>query len=178
MRARVGPLLALLAAIVAIAPTSCRKLEPRLDPVRALQARVRPRFSPPADGRLTDSQIDLFLKVRRAAGRRPPSEVAEEMRADPEELAWVRARIADALIALDARQVSEAAADAYAASLARLRETRRTTPDARTAARLDAEIAALEKERAALRHPVPSSAATRNAAVVAPRRAEIERVGP
>ena len=175
MRRRAGALLAVLAAL---SPASCRKIEPRLDPVRALEARVRPRFSPPVDGLLKDAQIDLFLRVRQAAGRRPPSEVAEEMRVDPDELAWVRARIAEALLALDARQVSEAAADAYAAALARLRETRRTTSDAKVAARLDAEIASLEKERASVRRPVPASAAMRNAAVVAVRRAEIERVGP
>ncbi len=100
------------------------------------------------------------------------------MEVDPAEFAWVRARIAEALLALDARQVSDAAAETYASALAHLRETRRAAKDPKTAARLDAEIAALEKERAALHRPVPASAASRNAALVAPRRAEIERAGP
>ena len=170
---------ALFAAIAAWSAASCRKLEtPRLEAVRALQARVRPGFSPPADGLLTNAQIDDYLKVLRASGRRPPSDVAGEVGVDSAELAWVRARIDEALLALDARQVTDAAAETYAATLARLRETRRTTRDTKAAARLDAEIAALEKERTALHRPVAASAASRNAALIAPRRAELERVGP
>jgi hypothetical protein len=176
MRPRPGLLLAALAALTA---ASCRKLEaPRLDAVRALQAKVRPGFTPPADGVLKNAQIDAYLKVLRESGRRPPSDVAESLGIDPAEFAWVRARIAEGLLALDARQVSDAAAETYAATLSRLRETRRATRDAKTAARLDTEIAALEKERAALHRPVPASPASRNAALVAPRRGELERSGP
>lgn len=168
-----------LAAGAALLPASCRKLEaPKLDAVRALEAKVRPGFTPPADGILTTAQIDAYVKVLRESGRRPPTEVAESMQIDPAEFSWVRARIAEALLALDARQVDDAAAETYTATLARLRETRRATRDAKTAARLDVEIAALEKERSALHRPVPASPASRNAALVAPRRAELERVGP
>ncbi|HTY41395.1 MAG TPA: hypothetical protein VMH79_05935 [Thermoanaerobaculia bacterium] len=167
-----------LAAAIAAAP-ACRKLEEgQRDAVQALRARVRPAFRPPADGLLTDAQIDLFLRVRRAAGRRPPSEAAAELGADPAEFAWVRARITEALLALDARQTGDAAFEAYGPALARLRETRRSTRDAKAAARLDAEIATLEKERAAIRRSDPASAAVRNAARLGPRRAELERAGP
>jgi hypothetical protein len=173
-----GQLALLLAAGLAVLP-ACRKLETQQrDAVQALRARVRPQFQPPADGLLTDAQIDMFVKVRQAAGRRPPSDVAAEAGADPVELAWVRARITEALLALDARQVADSAAEAYGAALARLKETRRATRDAKSAARLDGEIAALERERAALRRGDAASPASRNAARVAPRRAELERVGP
>ena len=169
----------LLAALAALAASSCRKLEaPRLDAVRAFEAKVRPRFTPPADGLLTNAQLDAYLKVLHESGRRPPSDVAESMGVDPAEFAWVRARIAEALLALDGRQVSDTAAENLAAALSRLRETRRATRDSRTAARLDTEIAALEKERAALHRLVPASPASRNGALVAPRRAELERYGP
>jgi hypothetical protein len=151
---------------------------PRLEAVRALEARVRPAFAPPADGLLTTAQIDAYLKVLRASGRRAPSDVAESMEVDPAELAWVRARVAEAFLALDARQVSDAAAETYASALARLRETRRAAKDPKTSARLDVEIAALEKERAALHRPLPVSAASRNGVLVAPHRAELERAGP
>jgi len=162
-----------------VAASSCRKLEaPRLDAVRALQAKVRPRFTPPPDGLLKDAQIDAYLKVLRASGRRPPSDVAGSMGIDPAEFAWVRARIAEAFLALDARQVSDAAVENYTAALARLRETRRTTRDARIASRLEVEIAALEKERASLHRPFPATPASRNAVLVAPRRAELEQIGP
>jgi len=169
----------LLAGIAAVITVSCRKLEaPRLEAVRSLQAKVRPAFAPPADGLLKEAQIDAYLKVLRASGRRPPADVAESMDVDPAELAWVRARIAEALLALDARQVTDAASETYAATLSRLRETRRAARDPKTASRLDAEIAALDKERATLHRPVSASSASRNAALVAPHRAELERVGP
>jgi hypothetical protein len=167
-----------LAGLLAFGP-ACRKLETQqLDAIRALKARARPRFQPPADGLLTDAQVDMFVKVRQAAGRRPPSEVAAEMDGDPAEFAWVRARITEALLALDARQVGDAVYEAYGPALARLRESRRATREPKTAARLDAEIAALERERGAVRHSDAASPASRNAARVASRRAELERVGP
>jgi hypothetical protein len=170
---------ALSAVIGLLSLATCRKLEaPRLDPVRALEQRVRPRFTPPADGLLKEAQINAYIKVLGASGRRSPSDVAESLQVDPVELAWVRARITEALLALDGRQVSDAALETYGATLNRLRETRRTTRDAKAAARLDAEIAALEKERASLHRPVAASAASRNALLVASRRAELERVGP
>ena len=83
-----------------------------------------------------------------------------------------------ALVALDARQVGDSAYESYGAALARLRDARRSTRDARAAARLDAEIATFERERSTLRHTDATSPASRNAARVAPRRAELERVGP
>jgi len=171
-------LVLLLAASAAFFP-ACRKLETeQLDAVRALRARARPRFQPPADGLITDAQIDTFLKVRQAAGRRPAADVAADFGADPAELAWTRARITEALLALDARQVADSASEVYGAALARLRETRRTTRDAKASARLDAEIAALEKERSGLKRGDVAAPAYKNAARVAPRRAELERVGP
>ena len=169
----------LLAATAALAAAFCRKVEaPRIDPVRAIRERVRLRFSPPANGLLTDAEIDAFVRVRKASGRRPPADVAEEMDVDPAEFSWVRARIGDALMALDAQRATDAAAGSYAEALATLRETRRTTRDARAASRIDAEIAALERERSGLRRPISAAPAGRNAARIAPRRAELEQLGP
>ena len=173
-----------LAALLALVLSAgcgfaCRKLETReLDAVRALRERARPGFQPPADGLLTDAQIEMFLKVRRAAGRRPPSEVARSLGVDPAEFAWVRARITEALVALDARQVGDASYEAYGAAISRLREARRSTRDPKAAARLDAEIVALERERGTLRRSEAASPSSRNAGRVAARRAELERVGP
>jgi hypothetical protein len=169
--------LAALALSVLAAAPGCRRFDARdLDAVRSLRA--KPRFQPPADGLITEAQLEMFLRVRQAAGRRPPSEVATELGIDPAEFAWVRARIGEALVALDSRQVGDAAWDAYGGALARLRETRRATHDSRAAARLDAEIATLERERGTLRRSEAASPASRNAARVAPRRAELEKIGP
>jgi hypothetical protein len=172
-------LVLLVAAAAAVAP-ACRKLEPpSLDPVRALRARVRPGFRAPSDGLLTAAQVDTFLRVRRAAGSRPESVAASALGADPAEIAWVRARIGEAILLIDARRVAEASAEEYASSLARLRETRRTTKDPKAAAKIDVEIGALERERAAARRDdAASPAVVKNAALVAPRRSELERLGP
>jgi len=172
--------LAFVLVMTAMLPAAgCRKLEKRdLDGVRALRARAQPRFHPPADGVFTDAQLDTFLKVRRAARTGTEAQAASAVGADPVEIAWVRARIVEALLVLEASQVTEAASDSYGAALARLREARRSTRDPRTAARLDVEIAGLERERASLRKgepPAPSS--LKNAARLAPRRAELLALG-
>jgi hypothetical protein len=172
-------ILAALALSVLAAAPACRRLETsELDAVRALRARAGPRFQPPADGLLTDAQVDMFLRVRKAAGARPWSEVATEQGVDPAEFAWVRARIAEALVALDAKQVGDAAYDAYGSALARLREARRTTRDPHASARLDTEIATLERERSTLRRTEAASPASRNATRIAGRRTELDRIGP
>ncbi len=172
--------LALVLAITALPAAGCRKLETAdLDAGRALQSRSLLRFRPPADGLLTDAQLDAFLRVRKAAGRRTEAEAASALGADPLEIAWVRARIVEALQVLEAARVTDAALESYAGAIARLREARRSERDARTAARLDVEIAGLERERASLRRgAAPAAAAAKNAARAAPRRTELLALGP
>jgi hypothetical protein len=160
---------------------ACKPSEPGgLDPVRAIRSRVEPNFRAPADGRLTDAQIDAYLKVRRAVdGTVSDAEKARGLGVDPAEFDWVRARIIEALSALDSRKVAEAGLEPYTRGIASLREARVAAGDPRTAARLDTEIAAMERERALLRKPDPlPPAAVANAARVAPRRAQIESLGP
>jgi hypothetical protein len=171
--------LALALVISALPAAACRRLESRdLDAVRALRTRALPGFRPPADGVFTDAQLNGFLKVRRGARNRSDAETASALGADPVEIAWVRARVVEALLALEARQVTDAAFESYGGAIARLREARRSTRDPRAAARLDVEIAGLERERASLRKgESPSSASLKNAARLAPRRAELLALG-
>jgi hypothetical protein len=166
---------ALLLALTALSAAGCRKLAPKdLDAVRALRARALPRFQPPADGVVTDAQLDAYVKFKRAAGNRSEADTAAALGADPAEMAWVRARIVEGLLALEARQVTDAVFDSYGSAIARLRETRRSERDTKVAARLDAEIAGLERERATLRKgDSAGAAAAKNAARIAPRRAEL-----
>jgi len=170
---------ALLLAMAPLSTDACRKLESKdLDAVRALRARALPSFKPPADGVVTDAQLDAFVKLRRTAGHRSEAEAVAALGADPAEIAWVRARIAEALLALDAKQVTDAVSESYAAAITRLRETRRSERDPKTAARLDAEIAGLERERATLRKGEGTGpAVAKNAARIAPRRAELSALG-
>lgn len=173
--------MAAVAAAGLLGLAGCRRLEPeRLDPVRAIRAGAEPRFRAPQDGRLTPAQIDLYLKVRRAAGRGSDAEAARTIGVDPAEFAWTRARITEGIAAYDSRRVFDAVGESYARGLAALREARRAASDARTAARLDSEIAALERERASLeRRPADAPpAAAANGALVATRRADIDAVRP
>jgi hypothetical protein len=67
-----------------------------------------PRFVPPADGRLSESQIETFLRVRpreqaildQPGGDPPEAEVraARELGVEPEEYHWVKERIARAVL--------------------------------------------------------------------------------
>jgi hypothetical protein len=169
-----------LVMTAALPSTGCRRLETRdLDAVRALRARALPGFRPPADGAFTDAQLDTFLKVRRTAKNRTEAQAASALGADPVEIAWVRARIVEALLLLEARQVTDAAFESYGGAIARLREARRSTRDPKTAQRLDVEIAGLERERGSLRKgEPPTPASLKNAARLAPRRAELRALGP
>lgn len=161
--------------------SACRRGEPgRLEPVRAIRSRVEPAFRPPADGRLTPAQLDTYLKVRRALrGATSDTDAARSLGVDPAEFDWIRARIIEALAVLDARRLAESGLESYGRAIASLRAARESAADSKTAARIDAEIAALERERAALRRPDPAGpAAVANAARVEARRAEIEALGP
>ena len=171
----------LLLGLAALAPLSgCRRSErPKLDPVRALKSGVQPGFRPPADGVLTDAQIEGFLRVRRQAPAAEDRDALRAIGADPAEFAWVRARVREALLALEADRVAAAAGEAYARALAVLRDARRSARDAKTTARLDSELGAVERERASLRknNALPPSV-LKNAARLARRRAEIEAASP
>ena len=142
------------------------------------EAALRPDFVPPADRLLTDRHLDLYVKVRRAARERSESDAARALGVDPDEFAWVRARIVEALVALDESRVRQAAAETYARTIASLRQTLRSVRDAQTARTVEAQIAGLERERAGMRAPdtLPVDIAA-NARKVAARRAELEAAG-
>jgi uncharacterized protein (DUF2342 family) len=143
-------------------------------PVVAVPASVR-RFTPPADGLLTDAELDHYAAVRRAARGRTEADAARALGVDPDEHAWVRARVVEALAALDERRVRAASAETYARTLAQLHETRKSVRDPATAKSIDEQIAGLEKERAAWKKPAPlPPPAAANARRVEKRRAEIE----
>ena len=138
---------------------------------------LREHFEPPADRLLTDRHLDLYLRVRRAARERSEADAARALGIDPDEFAWARARIVEALVALDAARVRLSAAETYARTLASLRQTLRAVRDPQTARTIEVQIAALERERAGMRAPeaLPADIAG-NARKVATRRAELEAV--
>ena len=177
---RTAAALALLAALGLSSSIGCRRAESRrIDPVGAIRAGVRPAFKEPPDGLLTDTQIETFLKILRMAKEGTVSDAVRSLGADPEEFAWVRARVREARIAWESERVAAAASESYGRALAALREARSAARDGKTAARLDAEIAALERERASLRKGASLPAPTvQNAARLSRRRSEFEAATP
>ena len=138
-----------------------------------------PQFRPPADGLLSDEQVGRFIRVRRAAKGRTDAESAQALGVAPEELAWTRSRIVEALVALDERRVRAASAEVYGKALTQLKASRASVRDPGRARALDEQIAALERERASVRREeTPPPALARNMRRVAARRAELEAVAP
>ena len=137
------------------------------------------RFHPPADGLLTDGELDRYVRVRRAARGRSEEEAARAVGFDPEEFAWVRSRIVEALVSLDTAQVRSAAEGTYARTIAAVKEATKSVKDRETLRRLNEQIGLLERERASLKQPeaVPAAVAA-NARRVATRRADLETARP
>jgi len=133
------------------------------------------RFQPPADGVITDAQLERYIRVRRGAKARTDSDSARAVGVDPDEVAWVRARVDEALIEADSRRVRAASDEVYARTIASLRETRKSVRDPATARSVDEQIAGLERERATLRRASAAApAVVENARKVAARRADLE----
>ena len=145
-----------------------------------MRSALEPRFQPPADGRLTDAQIDMYVRVRKEmVGAGSESDAVTRLAVSPAEFDWVRARIVEALLALDSRQATTAVTDSYGRALAALKEARQGAVQAASARRVEAELAAFERERQATRRPDPLMAVVAaNAAKVEKRRAEIQSAGP
>ncbi len=182
MRRAVVAALSLSAALLACRRDSRR---PAVDPEKAIRQLPggsllpTPAFRPPADGILTADQVDRFLRVRRAAKGRTDAESARALGISPEEISWTRARIVEAMVALDERRVRESSAEVYAKTLATLRAARAGVTNAERAKALEEQIATLERERTSLRSTeTPSPALAANMQRVAARRAEIEPLAP
>ena len=170
--------LVLLAAVATLVASACGREKPRPPAATGRVAGLlSAHYQPPPDGLLTDRHLDLYGKVRRAARDRSESDAARALGVDPDEFAWVRSRIVEALVALDSSRVRDASAQTYTHAIASLRETLRKVRDPKTARTMEAQIAALERERAGMRRsdPLPAALAA-NTRKVAARRAELEAV--
>jgi len=174
----IGRLSLTLAGVAALLAVGCRASEEVLpSAVPRGEEPAAGRFRPPANGLLSQEHLDVYVRVRRAAKGRSDADAARAVGADSEEFAWVRARVAESLVALDARRVKAEAAGTYARALASLKEARTKVRDPEAARAVDTEIQLLERERGSLSREEPlSPQVTANAKLVAGRRAEIEAV--
>jgi hypothetical protein len=137
---------------------------------------IRPRFQPPADGLLTDAMIDRYARIHAASkGGTVEAENARGFGVSSEELAWVQARVVEALAALDMHRLRNGSEETYNRAIASLKRTRDSVRERETLKTLNDQIAALEKEKASLKSldALPASILA-NSRRVAPRRAELE----
>ncbi len=120
IRARARVSIVAAAGLAALASgAACKRIEaPRLKAVGAFNRVARPAFQPPTDSLLTPAQVALFLRIRTGARGGSLGEALAAVGADPGEFAWVRARIQEALLALDADRVFAASAESYARGIA------------------------------------------------------------
>ncbi|HMF09473.1 MAG TPA: hypothetical protein VKJ00_10085 [Thermoanaerobaculia bacterium] len=169
-----------LTAAAACAVNACRREQsPRPLPPRAARLAAVFRFQPPPDGHLTEAQLDRYLRVRHSSAGRSDLQAARSAGVDPDEYAWVRARVIEALVSLDSHKVRSASEETYAKTIASLKKARQSARDRETQKTLDEQIAGLERERAGLKQvdAAPISV-TLNAKLIARRRAEIEALTP
>jgi hypothetical protein len=167
-----------LAAVVmtALLPAGCRQADDR----RAIQERLRAkgaaevvreaaaaRYAPPADGRLSDAQVRMYLLVRERESRIREAAIAEaqrprdaaagavgaaalaaadlraaqELKANPKEYAWVRERVLEAEAAATSQALYQKMAAGREQLLARMRRERDalTDPAQRAAAERNLE---------------------------------------
>ncbi|HVG06319.1 MAG TPA: hypothetical protein VNM67_01360 [Thermoanaerobaculia bacterium] len=140
-----------------------------------------PRFTPPPDGKLTEKQIELFMKVRprekqivdRTGDPAADARAARELGRDPAEYQWVKARVAEAVltrITADWESMDEGSRQAMLDGMERVRDTLRDREDR----------AALERRIAQLRGSAPEPPATpalrHNVDLVARHQEEMLRV--
>ncbi len=117
------------------------------------QVAKAPDYRPLADGRLTRSQIRMYLDVQRReqelrkAGTESATaglRAARELGYNPKEYAWVRDRAQDAEMLLTTQALSRRVAEARQAILARLRRQREAAKSAEERAGIDRQIRELE----------------------------------
>jgi hypothetical protein len=121
-----------------------------------------PEYRPPADGRLSRRQVEMYLEVHRREGKirdalRAKGDLANLATADlraarelgynPREYAWVRERVLEAEMLQATRSLSRQVAESREALLALLRKQREAaanTGDAGRKAEIDHQIRELE----------------------------------
>lgn len=117
------------------------------------QVAKAPGYRPPADGRLTRRQVEMYLEVQRreqdlrkkgADGATAGLRAARELSYNPKEYAWVRDRVQDAEILQTTEGLRRQVAEARRAILTRLHKQREAAKSAGERAGIDRQIQELE----------------------------------
>ena len=210
MRARRGvapPALAAVAMLPALAAIAVLAMLPALacrqpDDSAAIRARLRAkdaaqvireaaaaRYTPPADGRLTDGHVRMYLLVREresrireaaaleAQGRRAAADLraAQEVKVNPKEYAWVRERVLEAEAAATTQALYQRMAAGREQLLARMRRDRDALTDPARRAAAEREIDDWKRGLQAAEPPV-APAVRANVALLARYREPLARL--
>lgn len=157
------PVLILISAFLA----GCQKQADEPVPKVPKPARVS-RFTPPPDGKLTEKQIQLFLEVRprekqiadETGDAAADARAARELGRDPAEYQWVKARIAEAVLARVTADWESMDAESRQALLEGMERVKGTIVDREDRTALERRMAQLRgtapepPDSAALRHNV------------------------
>lgn len=113
---------------------------------------ARATYQPPADGKLTERQVRMYLEVKRLSRKDPRRDEpasANDLRAtlelgyNPKEMAWVRERMMDAWIALRGQELDRKLAASRVQMLRDLETQARATTDPARKAELEKQIAGI-----------------------------------
>jgi hypothetical protein len=120
------------------------------------------RYRPPADGRLTERQIEMYIEVERREREMRAADLAtarfraaRELGYDPNEIAWVETRVREAERATASRTLEKRLTVGRERYLAALETERRQTGDGAKRTRLTEQIADFRRRagRSALQIP-------------------------
>jgi len=136
---------------------------------QVMEQAARARYQPPADGRLTETQVRMYLEVKRLvrkiraeepekAGPQEPAATADlraalELGYNPKELSWIQGRVQEAWIALRGQELDRKIAESRNQMIQDLETQLKSAADPRQKAELEKQIAEI---RAAA--PLPTTA--------------------
>ena len=184
--------LAMLPALACRQPDDSAAIRGRLrakDAAQVIREAAAARYTPPADGRLTDGQVRMYLLVREresrireaaaleAQGRRAAADLraAQEAKVNPKEYAWVRERVLEAEAAATTQALYQRMAAGREQLLARMRRDRDALTDPARRAAAEREIDDWKRGLQAAEPPV-APAVRANVALLARYREPLARL--
>lgn len=158
---------------------------PRETENRGPGAAARPRaYMPPADGRLTESQVAKYVAFLQNRARLSPAEAdsegesridreaeaARSLGVNPDEIRWIGQKVLEARIRIAEKEAQRRNLDTYRATVVSLRKALDASTDPATRSTVSRQIGELEKESAeierSLRRPTEKVLASNQALVL------------
>jgi hypothetical protein len=190
--------IAMLPALACRRPDDSAAIRARLrakDAAQVIREAAAARYTPPADGRLTDGQVRMYLLVRErecrireaaaleAQARRAAADpraaadlrAAQEVKVNPKEYAWVRERVLEAEAAATTQALYQRMAAGREQLLARMRRDRDALTDPARRAAAEREIDDWKRGLQAAEPPV-APAVRANVALLARYREPLARL--